>query len=275
MWLHLFHLFTGCILHASSPWVSRGTAHVFGGWTAETITKHCGKFRTVRLSDRVRFQINFRILDGGGTGTFAHIRLVYTMRYNDFPFFGRYRIKQKLWLYHHALRRSKRWRWISWRPTTVIMEEWTESCSFTWLLLGVSGGMAGGLFVVVLRFVTELGRYSWSSEIVSIADIHCNFKVATRLSNDRYNNIFNHEFWKKYRIGCVSVGVSVPEVVARFARAQEQQTAVHCIEASTITTYSKDRCSIVYTNSFVTFLSWIYWLGTHAFNAAGHMGALF
>ena len=24
----------------------------------------------------------------------------------------------------------------------------------------------------------------------------------------------------------------------------------------------------VYTNSFVTFLSWIYWLGTHAFNAA-------
>jgi hypothetical protein len=28
------------------------------------------------------------------------------------------------------------------------------------------------------------------------------------------------------------------------------------------------------TNSFVTFLSWIYWLGTHAFNAAGHMGAL-
>jgi hypothetical protein len=30
-----------------------------------------------------------------------------------------------------------------------------------------------------------------------------------------------------------------------------------------------------YTNSFVTFLvSWIYWLGTHAFNAAGHMGAL-
>jgi hypothetical protein len=27
------------------------------------------------------------------------------------------------------------------------------------------------------------------------------------------------------------------------------------------------------TNSFVTFLSWIYWLGTHAFNAAGHMGA--
>jgi len=72
----------------------------------------------------------------------------------------------------------------------------------------------------------------------------------------------------------VSVGVSVPEVVARFARAQEQQAAVHCIEASTITTYSKDRCSIVYTNSFVTFLSWIYWLGTHAFNAAGHMGPL-
>ena len=30
----------------------------------------------------------------------------------------------------------------------------------------------------------------------------------------------------------------------------------------------------IYTNSFVTFLSWIYWLGTHAFNAAGHMGAL-
>ena len=29
-----------------------------------------------------------------------------------------------------------------------------------------------------------------------------------------------------------------------------------------------------YTNSFVTFLSWIYWLGTHAFNAAGLMGAL-
>ena len=29
-----------------------------------------------------------------------------------------------------------------------------------------------------------------------------------------------------------------------------------------------------YTNSFVTFLSWIYWLGTHAFNAVGHMGAL-
>jgi hypothetical protein len=80
----------------------------------------------------------------------------------------------------------------------------------------------------------------------------------------------------------VSVGVSVPEVVARFARAQEQ-TAVQCptgthvrlMEASTITTYSKDRCSIVYTNSFVTFLSWIYWLGTYAFNAAGHMGALF
>jgi hypothetical protein len=30
----------------------------------------------------------------------------------------------------------------------------------------------------------------------------------------------------------------------------------------------------LYTNSFVTYLSWIYWLGTHAFNAAGHMGAL-
>ena len=30
-----------------------------------------------------------------------------------------------------------------------------------------------------------------------------------------------------------------------------------------------------YTNFFVTFLSWIYWLGAHAFNAAaGHMGAL-
>ena len=28
------------------------------------------------------------------------------------------------------------------------------------------------------------------------------------------------------------------------------------------------------SNSFVTFLSWIYWLGTYAFNAAGHMGAL-
>jgi hypothetical protein len=32
--------------------------------------------------------------------------------------------------------------------------------------------------------------------------------------------------------------------------------------------------SVVYTNSYVTFLSWIYWLGTHAFNAAGRMGAL-
>ena len=32
--------------------------------------------------------------------------------------------------------------------------------------------------------------------------------------------------------------------------------------------------NVSYTNSFVTFLSWIYWLGTHAFNAAGHMGAL-
>jgi len=29
-----------------------------------------------------------------------------------------------------------------------------------------------------------------------------------------------------------------------------------------------------YTNSFVTFLSWIYWLDAHAFNAAGRMGAL-
>ena len=29
-----------------------------------------------------------------------------------------------------------------------------------------------------------------------------------------------------------------------------------------------------YTNSFVTFLSWIYWLDTHAFHAAGHMGVL-
>ena len=31
---------------------------------------------------------------------------------------------------------------------------------------------------------------------------------------------------------------------------------------------------LFYTNFFVTFLSWIYWLGTHAFNAPGHMGAL-
>ena len=44
------------------------------------------------------------------------------------------------------------------------------------------------------------------------------------------------------------------------------------------TRYSEPLChlalSLVYTNFFVTFLSWIYWLGAHAFNAAGHMGAL-
>ena len=31
----------------------------------------------------------------------------------------------------------------------------------------------------------------------------------------------------------------------------------------------------IYTNSFVTFLSWIYWLGTHAFNARSHGDMLF
>ena len=39
-------------------------------------------------------------------------------------------------------------------------------------------------------------------------------------------------------------------------------------------TSRRKRPHILYTNFFVTFLSWIYWLGTHAFNAAGHMGAL-
>jgi hypothetical protein len=37
---------------------------------------------------------------------------------------------------------------------------------------------------------------------------------------------------------------------------------------------SEHRELYIYTNSFVTFLSWVYWLDTHAFNAVGHMGAL-
>jgi hypothetical protein len=41
-----------------------------------------------------------------------------------------------------------------------------------------------------------------------------------------------------------------------------------------VVTLTTRKCILLYTNFFVTFLSWIYWLGTHAFNAAGHMGAL-
>jgi hypothetical protein len=56
-----------------------------------------------------------------------------------------------------------------------------------------------------------------------------------------------------------------------FSLAQQQ----HSIPlTSAIQALCAQKTSYIYTNSFVTFLSWIYWLGTHAFNAAGHMGAL-